>query len=150
MNKEEIDYWLKVFSKNPIHFRSGEDKEISFVKVFMVLKKLQQEKEKLREQLKQATKNYEREVYRVEILTRQLKLVRENDDFTCKICRKLFAQQKEFIKYLEDKINRISEQIKNYDIWHEVGTDINFLILKKQFYIEILQNYKKIIGDKTN
>lgn len=55
-------------------------------------------------------------------------------------------QQKEFIKYLENEINKINEQIKNYDIWHEVGTDINFLILKKQFNIEILSKYKEIIG----
>lgn len=57
-------------------------------------------------------------------------------------------QQKEFISYLEDEINKFKEQIKNYDIWHEVGTDINFLILKKQFYLEILQKYKEIIGGK--
>ena len=62
------------------------------------------------------------------------------------------VQQKEFIKYLEDEINKLKEQIKNYDIWHEVGTDINFLILKKQFYLEILKKYKEIIGvsDETN
>lgn len=57
------------------------------------------------------------------------------------------SQQKEFIKYLENEIKKIQEQIKNYDIWHEVGTDINFLILKKQFNIEILLKYKEIIGD---
>lgn len=57
------------------------------------------------------------------------------------------AQQKKFIKYLEDEINKLKEQIKNYDIWHEVGTDINFLILKKQFYLEILQKHNEIIGD---
>ena len=57
------------------------------------------------------------------------------------------TQQKEFINYLENEINKFKEQIKNYDIWHEVGTDINFLILKKQFNIEILSKYKEIIGD---
>ena len=57
------------------------------------------------------------------------------------------TQQKEFINYLEDEINKLKEQIKNYDIWHEAGTDINFLILKKQFYLEILQKYKSIIGN---
>ena len=62
-------------------------------------------------------------------------------------CNKLENQQKEFIKYLEDEINKLKEQIKNYDICHEVGTDINFLILKKQFYLEILQKYREIIGD---
>lgn len=60
--------------------------------------------------------------------------------------QKVETQQKEFIKHLTDEINKIKGQIKNYDIWHEVGTDINFLILKKQFYIEILQKYKEITG----
>lgn len=63
---------------------------------------------------------------------------------------KLINQQKEFISYLEDEINKLKEQIKNYDIWHEVGTDINFLILKKQFYLEILQKYKEITQTKNN
>ena len=64
----------------------------------------------------------------------------------CKKCNKLEKQQKEFIEYLENEINKFKEQIKNYDIWHEVGNDINFLILKKQFYLEILQKYKEITG----
>ena len=59
-------------------------------------------------------------------------------------CAKV-QQQKEFIEYLENEINKINEQIKNYYIWHEVGTDINFLILKKQFNIEISSKYKEII-----
>lgn len=59
------------------------------------------------------------------------------------------TQQQEFIKYLENEINKLKEQIKNYDIWHEVGTDINFLILKKQFYLEILQKHKERIGVKN-
>ena len=60
-------------------------------------------------------------------------------------CAKI-EQQKEFIECLENEINEINEQIKNYDIWHELGTDINFLILKKQFNIEILSKYKEIVG----
>nr|DAI31644.1 MAG TPA: Pre-mRNA-processing-splicing factor [Caudoviricetes sp.] len=66
------------------------------------------------------------------------------------LVQKVETQQKEFIKYLEGEINKLKEQIKNYDIWHEVGTDINFLILKKQFYLEILQKYKEIIQTKNN
>ena len=66
------------------------------------------------------------------------------------LVQKVETQQKEFIKYLEGKINKLKEQIKNYDIWHEVRTDINFLILKKQFYLEILQKYKEIIQTKNN
>lgn len=55
-------------------------------------------------------------------------------------------QQKEFISYLENEINKIKEQIKNYDIWHEARVDINFLILKKQLFMEDLSKYKEIIG----
>lgn len=55
-------------------------------------------------------------------------------------------QQKAFIEYLENEINKIKEQIRTYHIWHEVGVDINFLILKKQFFVEILSKYKEIIG----
>lgn len=66
------------------------------------------------------------------------------------LVQKVETQQKEFIKYLEGEINKLKEQIKNYDIWHEVRTDINFLILKKQFYLEILQKYKEIIQTKNN
>ena len=66
------------------------------------------------------------------------------------LVQKVETQQKEFIKYLEGEINKLKEQIKNYDIWHEVGIDINFLILKKQFYLKILQKYKEIIQTKNN
>lgn len=110
------------------------------------VKTLLKENQELKKQLEQVTIKYEREIYRIERTTAQLNLVCENNDLACKIGRKLFAQQKEFIKYLEDEINKLKEQIKNYDIWHEVGTDINFLILKKQFYLEILQKYQETIG----
>ena len=58
--------------------------------------------------------------------------------------------EKEFIKYLEEEINKNKEQINNYNIWHEVGTDINFLILKKQFNMEILSKYKEILSKGEN
>lgn len=66
--------------------------------------------------------------------------------------KELKKQQKEFIKYLKDEVDKIRKLIRNYDIWHEVRTDINFLILKKQIYIEILQKYEEIVGvsNETN
>lgn len=91
------------------------------------------------EEIRQLKKQLENKYEKVGTLTGEL-LYEENT--------KLINQQKEFIKYLEDEINKLKEQIKNYDIWHEAGTDINFLILKKQFYLEILQKYKEIIGGK--
>lgn len=93
--------------------------------------KLEKENQELKKQL-------ENKYEKVGTLTSEL-LYEENT--------KLINQQKKFIKYLEDEINKLKEQIKNYDIWHEVGTDINFLILKKQFNIEILSKYKEIIGE---
>ena len=48
MSKGEIDYWLKFFCNKPICYKSGEDKEISFAKVFMEFKELQQENEQLK------------------------------------------------------------------------------------------------------
>ena len=59
---------------------------------------------------------------------------------------KMQKEKKELIDYLKKEINKIHKEIEHYDIWHEVGTDINFLILKKQFNIEILSKYKEIIG----
>lgn len=67
----------------------------------------------------------------------------ERDSYERKLNESL-SQQKEFINYLEDEINNIKKQIKNYDIWQ--GVDYNFLISKRQFNTEILQKYKEIIG----
>ncbi len=67
----------------------------------------------------------------------------ERDSYERKLNESL-SQQKEFINYLEDEINNIKKQIKNYDIWQ--GVDYNFLITKRQFNIKILKKYKEIIG----
>ena len=75
-------------------------------------------------------------------------LQNERIPYTNEYVDKLLNQQKEFIEYLENKINKIKEEIRTYDIWHEVGVDINFLILKKQLFMEDLQKYKEIIGGK--
>lgn len=102
-------------------------------KIYCPLCYFKKENKELKNQLEE-TRKCLKDMYHINI---------END----KELDKLKTQQKEFINYLEDEINKLEEQIKNYDIWHEVGTDINFLILKKQFYLEILQKYKEIIGD---
>lgn len=55
---------------------------------------------------------------------------------------KLITQQKEFIKYLEDEINKLKKEYGNYvydDYSEEKG--------KYDTYIEILQKYKSIIGE---
>lgn len=105
-------------------------------KIYCPLCYFKKENKELKNQLEE-TRKCLKDMYHINI---------END----KELEKLKTQQKEFIKYLEDEINKLKEQIKNYDIWHEVGTDINFLILKKQFYLEILQKHNEIIGDVKN
>lgn len=97
------------------------------------------EKQELKSQLEDT--NEELELVRCDLHNRTF----ERDGYE-KELNKCLSKQKEFIEWLENEINKLKEQIKNYDIWHEVGTDINFLILKKQFYLEILQKYKSIIG----
>ena len=54
MNKEEIDYWLRLFSDNNQAFMSKDGGKITLFKVFEELKKLQQGNQKLKKQLESA------------------------------------------------------------------------------------------------
>lgn len=56
---------------------------------------------------------------------------------------RLLEEKQEIIDYLKEEINKINEQIEHFDLWHEVGVDINFLILKKQMLKEILSKIEK-------
>ena len=49
MNKEEIDYWLRLFSNNNQSFMSKDGKKITLFKVFQELKELQQENSRLKD-----------------------------------------------------------------------------------------------------
>ena len=49
MNKEEIDYWLRLFSNNNQGFMSKDGKKITLFKVFQELKELQQENSRLKD-----------------------------------------------------------------------------------------------------
>ena len=56
---------------------------------------------------------------------------------------KLINQQKEFIKYLEDEFTKIQN-----DIEKEIDNNVKyFKVERRQIITEILQKYKKIIGD---
>lgn len=46
------------------------------------------------------------------------------------------------IKYLEDKIKEFKDKIEKFYLWHEVGVDLNFLILQKQWYQELLEKVR--------
>ena len=51
---------------------------------------------------------------------------------------KLQFQRKRYVSFLENKIKEYKERISMYDIWHEIGEDIDLLTLKKQIYQEVL------------
>lgn len=57
---------------------------------------------------------------------------------------KCYNQQKEFIKYLEDKIETVENKIFNLPI---TSNERNYLVNVGNGLIEILQKYKEIIGD---
>lgn len=95
------------------------------------------------------TKAYVKEKEQVIVQQLMKNLREENKSLQSQLKAKEEAE-KEFIKYLEKEINKNKEQINNYDIWHEVGTDINFLILKKQFNIEILSKFNEILSKGGN
>lgn len=58
----------------------------------------------------------------------------------------VLQKRQELIDYLKEEINKINEQIEHFDLWREVGVDINFLILKKQMFKEILSKIES--GEK--
>ncbi len=145
MNKEEIDYWLKLFSDNNYAFMSKDGKKITLFKVFAKLKKLQQENKELKKQVKDKTEDYRR--------------MKDNFDSKIDVLTEIETQQKEFIKYLEDEIKQNTPNLKqkhynedginDYDV--ENPSCIKVQPTYKSFK-EILQKYKEIIGvlDETN
>lgn len=122
MNKEEIDYWLKLFSDNNYAFMSKDGKKITLFKVFDKLKKLQQENQELKKQLKDKTEDYKR--------------IKDNFDSKVDVLTEIDTQQKEFVKYLEDE---------SKEVYRDGG-------LRQNIFRQILQKYKEIIGgsDETN
>lgn len=120
--------------------------KLMYATVNEIISPVLEENQELKKKYENAVADYEKTMFEKEQLNslvnscqeeiRQLKKQVENyKELGFKYLQdknnKLETQQKEFINYLEDEINKLKEQIKNYDIWHEVGTDINFLILKK-------------------
>ena len=153
MNKEEIDYWLRLFSDNNHAFMSKDGGKITLFKVFEELKKLQQENQKLKKQLESANEQISylrRSIERKE--ERIIDLQDERIPYTNEYVDKLLNQQKEFISYLENEKDRLSREcsqiyedslgktrLVNEDIFNEVN--------------DILQKYKSIIGvldEKSN
>lgn len=101
----------------------------------MNLDDLLKENQKLKKQLEEYQKD-------IKDLDNQNKRAFENMQLNqLKVCN-MIKQQKEFINYLEDKINKLVKEYGNYvydDYSEEKG--------KYDSYQEILQKYKEIIGD---
>lgn len=150
MNKEEIDYWLRLFSDNNQAFMSKDGGKITLFKVFEELKKLQQENQKLKKQLESANEQISylrRSIERKE--ERIIDLQDERIPYTNEYVDKLLNQQKEFIDYLENEKDRLVREcshiyedslgktrLVNEDIFDEVDA--------------ILSKYKSIIGGKDD
>lgn len=140
MSEKELNYWFKIFVKNPYCFLSGEGKRLSFVKVFKLLKELYRENQKLKKQ----NNNFKTSLDEgQEIITDYIKENKElkhwKELHSCSILAKqnieLFNQQKDFIKYLEEEKDRLASVCSSIceDKFDEAD--------------DILQKYKEIIGD---
>ena len=91
-------------------------------------------KKEVMEQFKKLSEHDQKEV---------LNLIRLKNEFKKQEIEKKAKAYDELIDYLKEEINKVSEQIRNHDLWHEVGTDVNFLILRKQMFKEILNKIEK-------
>ena len=154
MNREEIDYWLRLFSNNNQSFMSKDGKKITLFKVFQELKELhyllkikndyikqlQQENQSLKKENKILRENAEHNDKVVDKVNwENLKLKKQLEEYKRlgfkylnDKCNKLEKQQKEFIDWLENEKN-----IYPYDISDYTYEDIINTILSK--YYEIIE-----------
>ena len=154
MNKEEIDYWLRLFSNNNQGFMSKDGKKITLFKVFQELKELHyllkiqndyiNELEKENKILRENAEHNDKIVDKVNWENLELKKQLEeykrlgfehlNDK-----CNKLENQQKEFIDYM----NKTIEELQCDDVGDEELK--GYLIQEIDIFKEILLKYKEII-----
>lgn len=95
------------------------------------VKTLLKENQELKKQLEERTKMY--------LNAYKYAQGMENEVIT------LNTQQKEFIKWLEDNIDKLREIISDNQIENN-RSHLNYLIYKRNLYTIILQKYKEIIG----
>ena len=132
MNKEEIDYWLRYFSNHNHGFMSEDGKKITLFKMFQELKELQQENQKLKEELEEKNK------HQIFIDTQDIEERYAEglyQDYLEEENKKYKNQQKEFIEFLENEKN-----IYSYDISDYIYGNIIDAILSK---------YNEIIGSDS-
>ena len=143
MNKEEIDYWLRLFSNNNQSFMSKDGKKITLFKVFQELKELhyllkikndyikqlEKENKELKEELEEKNKP------QIFIDTQDIEERYAEglyQDYLEEENKKYKNQQKEFIEWLTNEKN-----IYPYDVSDYIYEDIINTILSK--YEEIIE-----------
>ena len=157
MNKEEVDYWLRLFSNNNQSFMSKDGKKITLFKVFQELKELHyllKIKNDYINELEAYKYNLDRDYLRSEKENQELKKELEEknkpqifidtqdieeryaeglyQDYLEEENKKYKNQQKEFIEWLTNETN-----INPYDISDYTYEDIINTILSK--YEEIIK-----------
>ena len=146
MNKEEIDYWLRLFSNNNQCFMSKDGKKITLFKVFQELKELQrlskikndyineleQENQELKKELEEKN-NSQMFIDTQDMEERYAEGLYQ--DYLEEENKKYKNQQKEFIEWLTNETN-----INPYDISDYTYEDIINTILSK---------YNEIIGSDS-
>ena len=109
MNKEEIDYWLKLFSNNNQSFMSKDGKKITLFKVFQELKELHfllKVKNDYIKELEGYKHNLDRDCLRLEEENQELK------DNWNELKKELKDKFEEF-RYVEDECLRTMAQEDN-------------------------------------
>ena len=137
MNNEEIDYWLRLFSNNNQSFMSEDGKKITLFKMFQELKELQQENQKLKEELEEKNK------HQIFIDTQDVEERYAEglyQDYLEEENKKYKNQQKEFIEYM----NKTIEELECDDVSDE---ELKCCLIQRiDIFKEILLNYKSIMG----
>ena len=122
MNREEIDYWLRLFSNNNQSFMSKDGKKITLFKVFQELKELQYLLKIKNDYIK------ELEAYKYNMDRDYLRLEKENQ----RINEELREENKRLYKTIEElsqyENDREEEDMMNYIIeQEEVFNDYSFM-----------------------
>ena len=132
MNKEEIDYWLRLFSNNNQSFMSKDGKKITLFKVFQELKELQQENQELKKELEEKNKP------QIFIDTQDIEERYAEglyQDYLEEENKKYKNQQKEFIDYINSYIKLLSDdpdyiEERQKDILEEILSEYEEIIYK--------------------
>ena len=100
MNKEEIDYWLRLFSNNNQGFMSKDGKKITLFKVFQELKELHY--------LLKIKNDYINELEQEnQELKKENKILRENAEHNDKVVDKVNWENQKLKKQLEEANEKI-------------------------------------------